>query len=159
MQYPEFDVAAFLGERTRPASVATVTPQGRPALAMMWFVFVDGRLWFHTPSGSSPFLAAAQDGCDVAAMVATFNPPDVRQVRVTGPARLEDADFRRTRAIYDRYVDEWSDKWERQATSPVYRLWSLLPQRGMAVTYPELEGRDPYYWTCASDMFGPAGSQ
>lgn len=44
-----FDITGFLREPRRPASVSTVTPSGRPALATMWFGLFDGRLWFHTP--------------------------------------------------------------------------------------------------------------
>jgi hypothetical protein len=44
-----FDVLGFLDEPGRPASVATVTGRGRPALAMMWFLVEDERVWFHTP--------------------------------------------------------------------------------------------------------------
>ena len=50
MDGPAFDVLGFLGEPGRPASVATVSGRGRPALAMMWFLAEDERLWFHTPS-------------------------------------------------------------------------------------------------------------
>jgi hypothetical protein len=48
MQEPTFDVLGFLNEPGRPASVATVRGRGRPALAMMWFLLEDDRLWFHT---------------------------------------------------------------------------------------------------------------
>jgi hypothetical protein len=81
-------------------------------------------------------------------MIATFNPPDdVRQVRASGPARLEDPDDRRIRSIYGRYVDVWTPSWEAQATSADYRLWSMLPQRGMAVTYPGLDDRPVFRWS------------
>jgi hypothetical protein len=78
MDQPSFDVIAFLREPRRPASVATVTGRGRPALAMMWFLLGEGRLWFHTADGDapSPFLRAAAAGQDVAVMIATFSPPD-----------------------------------------------------------------------------------
>ena len=45
MDGPGFDVRGFLAEPLRPASVATVTGRGRPALAMVWFVLAEGRLW------------------------------------------------------------------------------------------------------------------
>ena len=50
MEQPTFDVLGFLHEPRRPASVATVSGRGRPALAMMWFLVEDDRLWFHTAS-------------------------------------------------------------------------------------------------------------
>jgi hypothetical protein len=151
MDGPGFDVLGFLAEPLRPASVATVTRRGRSALAMMWFVLAEGRLWFHTPVGGgppSPFLRAAAEGREVAVMVATFNPPDdVRQVRVSGPARLEERDDARVRAIYDRYIDEWTPGWHGQATSADYRLWSMRPERGMAVTYAGLADRPVFRWS------------
>jgi hypothetical protein len=117
---------------------------------MMWFVLDDGRLWFHTPEVDeppSPFLRAAAGGHEVAVMVATFNPPDVRQVRASGPARLEARQDVRVRAIYSRYIDAWTPGWEEQAGSAGYRLWSMSPQRGMAVTYPGLEDGPVLRWS------------
>ena len=156
MDEPSFDVLSFLAEPGRPASVATVTGRGRPALATMWFAVEDGEVWFHTPRDEpAPFLRAAERNEPVAAMVATFSPPDdVRQVRMTGPARLAAArDDDRVRRIYDRYVPEWTPDWEEQATSENYRLWSMTPERGMAVAYPGLAGGPPFHWS------GPDGFQ
>lgn len=151
MDRPSFDIVAFLREPIRPASVATVTGHGHPALAMMWFILAQGRLWFHTPDGGSapsPFLRAAAGGEDVAVMIATFSPPDdVRQVRVSGPARLEERDDARVRAIYSRYVESWTPAWDEQATAQGYRLWSMLPARGMAVTYPGLADGPVFRWS------------
>jgi hypothetical protein len=154
---PTFDVLGFLDEPGRPASVATVTGRGRPALAMMWFLVEDDRLWFHTPELSgvpAPFLRAARERREVAVMVATFDPPaDVRQVRMTGPARLEEQDFERVRRLYRRYVAAWTPKWERQATLASYRPWSMSPDRGMAVSYPGLEDRPAFQWSKAFELF------
>lgn len=81
-------------------------------------------------------------------MVATFNPPtDVRQVRVTGPARLELPSQERVHSIYHRYVEACSESWEEQSTSGDFHLWSLTPQRGMAVHYPDLENTEPIRWS------------
>lgn len=137
--------------------MATVTSRGRPALAMMWFLAEDGRLWFHTPESSdppSPFLRAAREHQDVAVMVATFNPPaDVRQVRMTGRAQFGARDKQRVRRIYRRYVDAWAAKWEQQATSPSYHLWSISPDRGMAVSYPSLNDGPIFRWSEPSGLF------
>ena len=161
MEQPTFDVLGFLMEPGRPASVATVSGRGRPALAMMWFLLEDRRLWFQTaesPGQPAPFLRAARERAEVAVMVATFDPPaDVRQVRMTGPARLEQLDHARVRRLYGRYVDGWTPKWERQATSVSYRLWSMSPERGMAVAYPGLEDSPTYRWSEPSGLLRPSG--
>jgi Pyridoxamine 5'-phosphate oxidase len=158
MDHPSFDVPGFLDEPGRPASVATVTGKGRPALAMMWFCVGEDRLWFHTPGGGdipSPFLLAASGHQDVAVMIATFDPPDdVRQVRMTGPARLEARDDGRVRRLYGRYVSTWASVWEKQATSPDYHLWSMSPQRGMAVAYPGLKDGPAFRWSEPSRLSG-----
>lgn len=65
---------------------------------------------------------------------------------------MEPTDPERVRAIYSRYVTDWDAAWERQATSPDYRLWSLLPQRGMAVAYPGLKGGAEYRWTDEAEL-------
>jgi Pyridoxamine 5'-phosphate oxidase len=149
MQRPSFDVLSFLGEPGRPASVATVTGRGLPALAMMWFAVEDGQVWFHSPRDEpAPFLRAAERSEPVAVMVATFSPPDdVRQVRMTGRARLAARDDDRVRRIYERFVPAWTPAWEEQATSENYGLWSMTPERGMAVAYPGLAGGPPFRWS------------
>jgi hypothetical protein len=160
MERPTFDVLGFLHEPGRPASVATVSGRGRPALAMMWFLVEHDRLWFHTaeaPGLPAPFLRAARERQEVAVMVATFDPPaDVRQVRMTGPARLEEQDHGRVRRLYQRYVEVWTPTWERQATSESYRLWSVSPDRGMAVAYPGLQDGPTFRWSQPSAMFRPS---
>ncbi|MFC3451538.1 pyridoxamine 5'-phosphate oxidase family protein [Amycolatopsis speibonae] len=160
MDRPTFAVPGFLDEPRLPASVATTTGRGNPALAMMWFVAEESRLWFHTPASGdrpSPFLAAARDEREVAVMVATFDPPgDVRQVRMTGPARLETKDLARIRRIYERYIAAWSPEWADHAASPDARLWSMSPVRGMAVAYPGLEDHPVFRWSTAAD--GPFSS-
>ena len=158
MEGPSFDVLGFLDEPGRPASVATTTGRGGPALAMMWFMVEDERLWFHTaePVGQpAPFLSAAREGREVAVMVATFDPPaDVRQLRTTGPARLERRDDQRVRRLYRRYVDAWTPKWERQATAASYHLWSMSPARGMAVAYPNLDDGPTFRWSDPHGLLG-----
>jgi hypothetical protein len=76
---------------------------------------------------------------------------------MTGPARLEELDHDRVRRLYGRYVNGWTPKWERQATSPSYRLWSMLPERGMAVAYPDLEDSPTYRWLEPTGLFRLTG--
>ncbi|WP_153028642.1 pyridoxamine 5'-phosphate oxidase family protein [Amycolatopsis sp. YIM 10] len=149
MDGPSFDLPAFLAERLRPASVATTGRAGGPALATMWFLAEDGRFWFNTPNDQpSPFLAAARAGREVAVLVSTFDPPDdVRQLRATGPARIEPTDHDRLRRLYLRYVPQWTDEWAAHAFSPKFTLWSMSPARGMAVAFPELADSPTFRWS------------
>jgi hypothetical protein len=156
MTTPEFDLIGLLTETGRPASVATVSSSGGPALAMMWFMLAQGRLWFHSPrhhGRPAPFLRAAERGADVAVMVATFSPPDdIRQIRLSGPARMEEPDDRRVRAIYQRYLPQWTPAFESQAVSSNYRLWSMSPDRGMAVAFAGLRNAAEARWSTATEF-------
>jgi hypothetical protein len=158
MEQPTFDVLGFLDEPGLPASVATTTKLGNPALATMWFVVAEDRLWFNSPEEGdrpTPFLAAARAGRDVAVMVATFKPPaDVRQVRMTGPAKLEPRDNARVRRIYERYVPEWTETWAAHAASTKFHLWSMSPERGTAVAFPDLIDGPAVRWSTAHALFG-----
>jgi hypothetical protein len=147
MARPPLDVAAFLREPLRPASVATVTPSGRPALASMWFLVEDGRFWFHSPMGERAVMLAASRRAEVAVMVETFDPVGrVIKVRATGPARLELADVGRATRLYNRYLGPhalWTPAWRAQVASADYRLWSVDPIHGGAVEFPRLEDAGP----------------
>lgn len=120
----------------------------------MWFLFADGRLWFHSPVDEpAPFLAAAAAGREVSVLVATFSPPhDVRQFRTTGPAALESPDVTLVHRIYERYVPEWSAFWQEHAASNRFCLWSMRPDRGMAVAYPGLADAPVYRWSEPAEL-------
>ena len=76
---------------------------------------------------------------------------------MTGPARVEERDDTRVRRLYLRYVDAWAPKWERQATAASYHLWSMSPERGMAVTYPDLEDGPTFRWSEPAGLFRLGG--
>jgi hypothetical protein len=156
-----FDLLAFLAEPHRPASVAVVNRRDEPALASMWYLFADGRFWFHTPDlvdqMRSPFLAAAAEGRTAAVMVETFDANGrILKVRATGTAALAEPDRARVREIYDRYLghglDLWSGAWEAQATDPSYRLWNVLAERGAAVDYSGLGDGDVMRWSSVEEL-------
>jgi NAD(P)-dependent dehydrogenase (short-subunit alcohol dehydrogenase family) len=44
-------------------------------------------------------------------------------------------------------------KWERQANSANYFLWSMSPDRGMAVSYPGLRDSPTFRWSEPSELF------
>lgn len=92
-------------------------------------------------------------------MMATFDPPDdVRQFRATGPARIDRADHERVRRIYDRYLGTWTPGWEEQATSAEYQLWSMLPESGMVVSFPDLAGGVAFRWSTVPSFLQGQGA-
>ena len=147
-------VAEFLAEDLRMAQVAAVTRSGSPLLGSLWFVFDDGRFWF-TNHPSSPFVAAVQRRVDLAVLIDQFDPPDrIRQIRVSGPGRIEAHDARRVRQIYERYLgrsdSEWPDFFRERVDDPTWTLWSVSPVRGVATMYPDFREQSTR-WDCFAD--------
>ena len=158
VRHPDFDIGSFLAERDRPASVATVSERGRPALASMWYWFGDQRFWFHSPkAGPAPFLRAAAKGRLVSVMIETFNPAGrVIKLRSTGAARIDAFDRERVVKIYDRYLastDAWNPEWNAQVDDDAYQLWSVEPTVGSAVQFPRLQDAGGTYRWRTVDEF------
>jgi hypothetical protein len=62
------------------------------------------------------------------------------------PASRRDSRPAITIANHNERTD-WASGWEEQATSAGFRLWSMLPERGMAVTYPGLANGPVFRWS------------
>lgn len=135
-----FDVAGFLAEPRRMAQVAAVSPRGVPLLGSVWFLYGDGRFWFSSHP-STPFGAAAAREAEVAVLVDEFDPPQgIRQVRVRGPARVEEPDPARVASLYARYLGPDADAWPQflraRVTDEAWSLWSVPPDTGVATVNP-----------------------
>ena len=135
-----FDVAGFLSEPGRMAQVAAVSPRGVPLLGSVWFLYADGRFWFSSHP-ASPFGMAAVRGVEVAVLVDEFAPPErIRQVRVRGPARVEQPDPARVASLYARYLGPDADAWpaffRTRVTDPGWSLWSVPPESGVVTMNP-----------------------
>ena len=76
----------------------TIVGMEEPAFDVLGFLAEPGR-------PASVAIVSGRGRPALAMMVAPFNPPtDVRQVRMTGPARLEEQDDLRVHRLYHRYV-------------------------------------------------------
>jgi hypothetical protein len=149
-----FDARSFLAEAGRPAQVAAVSSSRVPLLASLWFVFDSGRFWFNSLSGS-PIPTAAARAAEVAVIVDDFSPPhSIRQIRVRGPAQIEDHDVERVHRIYARYLGAdrrvWPDFFQRRLDNSKWVLWSVWPDTGLAVSTPNFRG-DEYRWRTRAD--------
>ena len=134
-------VSEFLSEELRMAQVAAVSRAGLPVLGSVWFVFEDNRFWFSSHP-SSPLVAAAARGADIAVLVDQFDPPDlIRQVRVRGPARIDTHSPHRVHEIYERYlghdVNRWPDFFRKRVDDDTWTLWSVSPNSGTATMNPD----------------------
>lgn len=136
-----FDVDAFLGETSRSAQVAAVSPALAPLLGSLWYLFDDRKFWFRSPI-SSALVRAAERGVELAVIVDEFNPPaSIRQVRVRGHGRAEPHDSDLIRRIYERYlglvIHDWPPLFRGTlGVADGWTLWSVSPESGMAVTSP-----------------------
>lgn len=140
-----FDVRSFLERPLLPASVATVGGKGGPVLGSLWFQFAEGRFWFSTRS--EPFLQPARNGSLIAVMVETFEPPDqIWLLRATGKARLEAHEPSRVEAIYRRYLGSEPQNWPAffrdRLHDKVFELFTVLPERGAVVAFPQFHTRE-----------------
>jgi len=142
------------------AQVAAVSESGVPLLGSLWFVFFGDRFWFSSHP-SSPFVAAASRGCELAVLIDQFDPPDhIRQVRVRGPGRIEIHRPERVQKIYERYlgrdVNAWPDFFRARLNDNSWTLWSVSPECGVATLYPDFR-EESTRWNCfAASPFAPS---
>ncbi len=151
----DFDPLSFLSEPLRMAQVASVAPSGVPILGSMWFVFRDRRFWFSSPGGS-PLPMAAAAGTEVAVLIDDFSPPDrIRQIRVRGAGRIEAHDRVTVERIYERYLGKvrrtWPQFFVERAGDPRWVLWSVSPDSGVAVHFPNFRSGDERRWRRPAD--------
>ena len=103
-------VTAFLEEPRHLARIATVSPDGAPSVAPIWFLFRDGRIFF-TPRVKSSWWRNVQHEPRVAMTIDEDGPP-FRKVYVEDTARVDfepgcDDEWRATyRDIAVRYTPE-----------------------------------------------------
>lgn len=140
-----YDILSFLERPHQPASIAAVGSAGGPLLGTLWFKFTEGRFWLSTDTES--FITAARRCQDFAVMVETFNPPaEILMVRTTGRGQVERHDPHRVRAIYERYLGadtgSWPGVFRERLHDESFRLISVLPERGVAATFRNFQGRD-----------------
>ncbi len=152
-------VVDFISEDLRMAQVAAVSKSGIPLLGSLWFLFDDDRFWFSSHP-SSPLVAAAARGADLAVLIDQFDPPDrIRQVRVRGAGRLEIHRPERVRQIYERYlgcdVGAWPDFFRSRVNDDSWSLWSVPPERGVATMYPDFREESTRWDYFAESPFAP----
>jgi len=135
-----FDVAGFLAEPGDGPGGRGIPGWGAAARQRLVPVRPGGRFWFSSHP-STPFGAAAVRRVEVAVLVDEFAPPDrIRQVRVRGPARVEQPDRARVATLYGRYLGPDAESWPAffRAASPTrgWSLWWVPPETGVATINP-----------------------
>jgi PPOX class probable F420-dependent enzyme len=105
------EIAEFI-ERSRTATLATVSPGGRPHLVAMWYALLDGEVWFETKAKSQKAVNLRRDPT-VTVMVEdgqTYN--TLRGVSIDGQAEIvddPDALLRVGISVWERYTGPYSE--------------------------------------------------
>lgn len=142
-------IRSFLDEPGHLARIATVSPDGAPSVAPIWFLFRDGRIWF-TPRERSSWWRNIGHEPRVAITIDEDEAP-YRKVYVDGPVIVEfepgaDDEWRATyRDIAVRYTPEaFADAYINATVHEPRALLSLPCDPGAVTSWrmPQ-EGEDP----------------
>ena len=85
------EIAEFI-DRSRTATMATVSPGGRPHLVAMWYAVLDGEIWFETKAKSQKAVNLRRDPT-ITVMIEDGQTYDtLRGVSIDGTAEIVDDD-------------------------------------------------------------------
>ena len=106
------EIAEFV-ERSRTATLATVSPGGRPHLVAMWYAVLDGELWFETKSKSQKAVNLRRDPT-VTVMIEDGDTYDtLRGVSIDGTAEIIDDPETLLRvgiSVWERYTGPYTEE-------------------------------------------------
>ena len=105
------EIAEFI-DHSRTATLATVSPGGRPHLVAMWYAVLDGEIWFETKAKSQKAVNLRRDST-VTVMIDDGQTYDtLRGVSIDGRAEIvDDPDslLRLGISVWERYTGPYSD--------------------------------------------------
>ena len=105
------EIAEFI-DHSRTATLATVSPGGRPHLVAMWYAVVDGEIWFETKAKSQKAVNLRRDST-VTVMIDDGQTYDtLRGVSIDGRAEIVDDPDSLLRvgiSVWERYTGPYSD--------------------------------------------------
>ena len=105
------EIAEFI-DHSRTATLATVSPGGRPHLVAMWYAMLDGEIWFETKAKSQKAVNLRRDST-VTVMIDDGQTYDtLRGVSIDGRAEIVDDPDSLLRvgiSVWERYTGPYSD--------------------------------------------------
>jgi PPOX class probable F420-dependent enzyme len=106
------EIAGFI-ERSRTATLATVSPSGTPHLVAMWYALLDGEVWFETKAKSQKAVNLRRDP-NVTVMVEDGESyTTLRGVAIEGQAEIVEDPALLLRvgiSVWERYTGPYSDE-------------------------------------------------
>ena len=105
------EIAEFI-DHSRTATLATVSPGGRPHLVAMWYAVLDGEIWFETKAKSQKAVNLRRDPT-VTVMIEDGETYDtLRGASIDGSAEIVDDPDSLLRvgiSVWERYTGPYSD--------------------------------------------------
>ncbi|WP_405491469.1 pyridoxamine 5'-phosphate oxidase family protein [Nocardia sp. NBC_00511] len=107
----EQEITEFI-ERSRIATMATVSSSGSPHLVAMWYAVIDGEIWFETKAKAQKTVNLRRDPRITVMLEAGDTYDQLRGISIEGHAEIiEDPEplFRVGISVWERYTGPYSD--------------------------------------------------
>ncbi|MFE3793762.1 pyridoxamine 5'-phosphate oxidase family protein [Nocardia tengchongensis] len=106
------EIAGFL-ERSRVATMATLSAEGRPHLVAMWYALIDGEIWFETKAKAQKTVNLRRDPRITVMVEAGETYDQLRGISIEGRAEVvEDPEalFKVGISVWERYTGPYSEE-------------------------------------------------
>ncbi|MEU1210341.1 PPOX class F420-dependent oxidoreductase [Nocardia sp. NPDC005825] len=106
------EIAGFL-ERSRVATMATLSAEGRPHLVAMWYALIDGEIWFETKAKAQKTVNLRRDPRITVMVEAGDTYDQLRGISIEGRAEVVDdpeALFKVGISVWERYTGPYSEE-------------------------------------------------
>ncbi|MEU1427656.1 PPOX class F420-dependent oxidoreductase [Nocardia sp. NPDC005746] len=106
------EITGFL-ERSRVATMATLSAEGRPHLVAMWYALIDGEIWFETKAKAQKTVNLRRDPRITVMVEAGDTYDQLRGISIEGRAEVVDdpeALFKVGISVWERYTGPYSEE-------------------------------------------------
>jgi PPOX class probable F420-dependent enzyme len=107
------EITQFI-ERSRTATMATLSASGRPHLVAMWYAVLDGEIWFETKAKSQKAVNLRRDPTITVMVEDGQSYTTLRGVSIDGQAEIVDTDpdvlLRVGISVWERYTAPYTDE-------------------------------------------------
>ncbi|MFE5287305.1 pyridoxamine 5'-phosphate oxidase family protein [Nocardia sp. NPDC056611] len=106
------EITGFL-ERSRVATMATLSAEGRPHLVAMWYALIDGEIWFETKAKAQKTVNLRRDPRITVMVEAGDTYDQLRGIAIEGRAEVVDdpeALFKVGISVWERYTGPYSEE-------------------------------------------------
>ncbi|MEZ0053670.1 PPOX class probable F420-dependent enzyme [Mycobacterium sp. MAA66] len=112
IQMTDDEVAEFI-DRSRTATMATISPGGKPHLVAMWYALLDGEIWFETKAKSQKAVNLRRDPTITVMVEDGLTYGTLRGMAIDGRAEIVDDPDQLLRvgiSVWERYTGPYTDE-------------------------------------------------